>query len=403
MTLFSSEPIQFPQGFVGNGGAVGLKKSGKPDLGVLFSERSCSAAGMFTTNKFTGANIPYCHRVLKHGVARGILIHSGQANVCTGKAGDVIARQILDQAAGKLSCKPEELFLGSTGVIGQAPDTGKLAAGLDTLLAQGVSREGLPMVARAMMTTDLTEKVGSRTVTIHGKKVVITGFAKGSGMIHPNMATMLCYLFTDATIDATNLEKAFRGAINRSFNCLTVDGDTSTSDMVVMLANGAAGNASLVAGSAEFEAFTAALTDLAQELARKVAADGEGATKLVTIRVTGAADEADAQRVGKAVGNSNLVKTALFGNDPNWGRLACAVGYSGAAFEPEGVSILLEGELIFQANEPIPFDKAAMSMRLKAAKEVLIEIDLGAGSGAATIWTCDFSYDYVKINAEYTT
>lgn len=392
-----------PKGFIGNGGAVGLKKSGKPDLGVIFSKTPCKSVGMFTTNRFQGANIPLCHRALANSKTHGIIIHSGQANVCFGKRGAEIAEVILNVSAKQLGCKSEELFLGSTGVIGAAPNEEKITAGLIDLISNGMNEENLSKVPRSMMTTDLTQKVVTKQIQVGGKTGTITGFAKGSGMIHPNMATMLCYLMTDLAIGQTALNESFRRAINRSFNCLTVDGDTSTSDMVLLLSNGAAGNPELSETTQDFAAFEEALTTVCSELARMIAQDGEGATKLVTIQITGGATEADAQRVGKSVANSNLVKTALFGNDPNWGRLACAVGYSGAEFSPEAVSISLQKTLIFKNYEPIPFDRPALSEKLKSSKDVLIEIDLGAGSAKATVWTCDFSYDYVKINAEYTT
>lgn len=394
---------KLPKGFIGNGGAVGLKKSGKPDLGIIFSKSPCQSAAMFTTNRFQGANIPLCHRALNNTKTHGIIIHSGQANVCFGQQGAQIAEHILQVSADELGCSPAELFLGATGVIGAAPDKEKITAGLRDLIGNGMSVDNLRKVPRSMMTTDLTEKTISLDVKIGGVTGTITGFAKGSGMIHPNMATMLCYILTDINIDKTALNEAFRRSIDRSFNCLTVDGDTSTSDMVILISNGDSGNKEIASGTTEHAAFEEALTTVCRALTKMVAQDGEGATKLVTIQITGAATEADAQRVGKSVGNSNLVKTALFGNDPNWGRLACAVGYSGATFEPEAVSITLQETLIFKNYEPIPFDRKGLSERLKASKEVSIEIDLGAGSEKATIWTCDFSYDYVKINAEYTT
>ncbi|MGF1572595.1 MAG: bifunctional glutamate N-acetyltransferase/amino-acid acetyltransferase ArgJ [Sumerlaeia bacterium] len=394
---------KLPTGFIGNGGSVGLKKSGKPDLGIIYSKAPCKSVGMFTMNRFQGANIPLCHRALQNAKTHGVVVHSGQANVCFGQQGAEIAEHILAVAGAELGCKAEELFLGSTGVIGAAPNKEKITAGLKDLIQGGMNEEKLRMVPRAMMTTDLTQKVIDVEVAAGGKIGTITGFAKGSGMIHPNMATMLCYIITDVAVCQSALEKAFRKAVNRSFNCLTVDGDTSTSDMVLLLSNGEIGNDEIQEESADFALFEEALSAVCQGLTKMIAQDGEGATKLVTIEITGAATEADAQRVGKAVGNSNLVKTALFGNDPNWGRLACAVGYSGANFQPQDVSITLQKTLIFKNYEPIAFSKPDLSAQLKAAKEVSIEIDLGAGNERATVWTCDFSYDYVKINAEYTT
>ncbi|MBX3730071.1 MAG: bifunctional glutamate N-acetyltransferase/amino-acid acetyltransferase ArgJ, partial [Candidatus Sumerlaeia bacterium] len=325
----------------------------------------------------------------------------GQANACTGSAGVKLAQATAGAAAELLDARTEDFVVGSTGVIGVLPDLARIRSGLEQIVAAGLTPEGIEAVGKAMMTTDLVPKSAEATCRLGGKQVRLLGLVKGSGMIHPNMGTMLAYVLTDARLPKGELRRALRDAADASFHCLTVDGDTSTSDMVVALANGAADNEAM--SSADLEDFRGALTKVCQSLARQVAADGEGATRLVTIRVRQAGSVADARRAGMAVGSSNLVKTAIFGRDPNWGRIACAVGNSGAAFDPDRVAIKLQGAAIFAQGRPLAHDRAAVSRALADSKEVLIEISLGAGDQQATVWTCDFSYDYVRINAEYTT
>lgn len=393
--------MHIPRGFRGGSAKAGLKKSGAPDIGLIVSDRPCAAAGLFTRNRFAGANIGVCREHLARGPMRGLVVHAGQANACTGAAGVEVARETAQAAAELAGCSPRDFVVGSTGVIGVLPDIAKIRAGLAAIWQAGLAPEGLLDVGRAMMTTDLVAKTAGARFRLAGKQVTILGIAKGSGMIHPNMGTMLAYVFTDAAVEKPLLRRALKQATDASFNCLTVDGDTSTSDMVVALANGVAGTGRLDAKDAA--EFTRRLTGVCQQLARAVARDGEGATRLVTVRVRGAASVADARRAAMAVGTSNLVKTAIFGRDPNWGRIACAVGYSGARFDPERVALRLGGTRIFAHGQPVAQDRAALSRYLRENEEIELEISLGAGRAEATVWTCDFSYDYVKINAEYTT
>ncbi|MDK2971300.1 MAG: glutamate N-acetyltransferase / amino-acid N-acetyltransferase [Candidatus Sumerlaeota bacterium] len=393
--------MKFPKGFRGGAAAAGLKKSGKKDIGLILSDVPCAGAGVFTRNLFAGANIAVCRRHLAKGTMRGIVVHAGQANACTGTEGEKVAEATAAAVARLIGADPAEFVVGSTGVIGVLPDLGRIEAGLKSIAEAGLSPEGIEDVGRAMMTTDLVPKSAEGTCRMGGKQVRILGLAKGSGMIHPNMGTMLAYILTDARLPRPELRAALRAASDASFNCMTVDGDTSTSDMLVALANGAAGNESISAE--ELVKFREALTKVCQSLARQVASDGEGATRLVTIRVAKAKSAADAKRAAMAVGTSSLVKTAIFGRDPNWGRIACAVGYSGASFDPKRVSIKLGGTRIFAQGRPVAQDRAALAQYLRDEKEVRMEIELNAGAAEATVWTCDFSYDYVKINAEYTT
>lgn len=394
---------KLPAGFKGNGISAGLKKSGKPDLGIIFSEFNCTAAGVFTTNRVQGANIPLNIENLKNSVTRGVIVHSGQANVCTGEEGNRVANETLQAVSKATSTKPDEWILGSTGVIGVLPNLEKLQAGITKTVEEGLTKEGLRKVSKAMLTTDLVEKVFSTTVELGGKQCTITGFAKGSGMIHPNMATMLAYIMTDAAISKEALSQALKKATDYSFNSMTVDGDTSTSDMSVVLANGAAGNDEVQDDTTDADAFTQALTKVSQELAIKIARDGEGATRLVTIKSIGAKSWEQGRDIAKSVAESNLVKTALFGRDPNWGRIACAIGYSGNIEDVSKLEIKLMDVTIFKNMEPVSFDKPMLSQKMKDTEDIDITIDLGLGDAEATVWTCDLTYDYVKINAEYTT
>ncbi len=395
--------MRFPKGFSGGSTKAGLKASGKPDVGLVVSDRPCVAAGMFTKNRFAGANIPFCRKVLRRGSVRAVVVHAGQANACTGREGQEVARQTAVAVSGSVGCGHNEVIVGSTGVIGVLPDLARIQNGIRSIAEKGLAPEGLLAAGKAMMTTDTVQKTVAVRFLLGGKMVSMVGIAKGSGMIHPNMATMLSYVFTDAKISKTALRIAFRDAVEGSFNCLTVDGDTSTSDMAVVLANGAAGNREVKPQGKDFATFAGKLAHVCTTLSRMVARDGEGATRLVTVRVRRAATFEDARRAAKAVANSNLVKTAVFGRDPNWGRIACAIGYCGARFAPEKVTIRLGRALIFAKEKPAAYDRKALSKYLADSEEVLVDISLGSGRSEAVVSTCDLSYDYVRINAEYTT
>lgn len=395
--------VLVPQGFKAGVTTAGLKPSGAADLALIVSELPATGAGVFTTNRFAGANIALCREHLAKGSMRAIVVHAGQANACTGKAGEAAALATARKAAEALGVKPEEIVVGSTGVIGVLPAVEKIAAGIDKIAQQGLRADAFPELSKAIMTTDTRPKLASVRLKIGGKQVTLLGVAKGAGMINPSMATMLGYIVTDAIIAKPMLKKALADATERTFNCLTVDGDTSTSDMLVVLANGAAANAPIRSAGADYDKFVEALAAICQYLARAVAADGEGATRLVSVTVNNAKSFEDARQVAKAVASSSLVKCAIFGRDPNWGRIAAAVGYSGGTFDPAKVRIAIGKDLVFEKGQPALQDRMALSKYLMESSEIEIAISLGAGKSAATVWTCDFSLDYVRINAHYTT
>ncbi len=374
--------------------------SERPDLVLVCSDRPAAAAAAFTTNRVQAAPIQVDREHLEHGCARAVVLNAGNANACTGAQGVVDARRMCEVAAAALGVRAEEVLVCSTGVIGVPMPMPAVEAALPAL-ANGLTVDGGPAAARAIMTTDTVPKEVAVELAVADGAVRIGGMAKGAGMIAPHMATMLSVVTTDAVIGREALQALLAAAVERSFNCVTVDGDMSTNDTIIVLANGA-GGVDVGPGAPSHEAFAAALEHVCRQLARMVARDGEGATKLVPVQVQGALDEAEARRIGLSVANSNLVKTAIFGNDPNWGRILCAAGYAGVDFDPDQVEVSLCGVPIFRQGAGLPFDKAALSQAMRA-DEVVIRIDLQRGSAAAEVFTCDFSYDYVRINADYTT
>lgn len=377
----------------------GIKTSGAADEALLVSDTPCAAAGAFTTNNVRAASVDWCDDLLPSSTIRAVFCNAGNANACTGKRGVNDTRAIAAAVAASFGGKAETVLIAATGVIGQFLPMEKILPNIPAL-EKTLSPKGGVKFAEAIMTTD-TKKKECAVEVISGKgSYRIGGCTKGSGMIHPKMATMLCFITTDALIAAKTLEPIVKRVVDRTFNNLTVDGDTSTNDMVLTLANGASGlKVSTAADAARFEE---ALHVVCNELCKKIAEDGEGATKRVEITVTGARTSTDAKKAAKAVANSNLVKTALFGNDPNWGRIVCAVGYSEATFSKEEIMVTLCGTPVFKAMRPLPFLADALQKKLKG-KVVTIDIHLGAGKQSAVAQTCDFSYDYVKINAEYHT
>lgn len=385
--------VTAPRGYVAAGTTCGLKASGKPDLALVASERPATVAGTFTTNLVKAAPVLLCQQRVAVGRARAVIANSGNANACTGEQGMEAAHRMAAAAARRLDCSPDEILVLSTGVIGVQLPVEKIEAALPGL---DLRTGGGEVAARAIMTTDTRPKTAAVAVEDGGSTWHIGGMAKGAGMIHPNMATMLAVITTDADIIAPVLQRHLSAAVARSFNCIDVDGDTSTNDTVLLLANGASGRVPPP------NLFGEALTRVCISLARQVAADGEGATKLIETRVTGAASEAEAAVAARAISSSSLVKAAMHGNDPNWGRIMCAAGYSGAAFDPAKARLLVQDVPLFAAGVPLPFDAAAVSAALRAP-EVRIHLELGAGSGEATAWGCDLSPEYVHINADYTT
>ncbi|MCI2254963.1 bifunctional glutamate N-acetyltransferase/amino-acid acetyltransferase ArgJ [Domibacillus sp. PGB-M46] len=379
----------FPKGFSSCSLNAGIKDD-TLDFTIIYSDTRAAAAAMFTKNQFCGAPIVIGKEHVKDGYLQAIAVNSKNANVATGEKGLQDARTMTEAVAAELGIDPSDVLPSSTGVIGVPLPIEKIVSAVPGLKAE-LRPDGLEQSAKAIMTTDTYPKFRTRKIG----EATLAAMAKGSGMIEPNMATMLSYILTDAKIEADDLKAMLQRAVNVSFNSVSVDGDTSTSDTVAIMANGLAGEVNL----AEFEA---ALTDLCIELAKEIARDGEGATKLVEVQVTGADSDTVAKKIGKSIINSPLVKTALFGEDPNWGRIMSTIGNSEDAVDTSSVSVSFADVYVFQDGAPTEDKRAELEEYLKT-DEVLIKISLGTGTGAATVWGCDLSYDYVKINGEYTT
>ncbi|MCS7191557.1 MAG: bifunctional glutamate N-acetyltransferase/amino-acid acetyltransferase ArgJ [Armatimonadetes bacterium] len=410
MEWLTEGSITTPEGFWAAGIACGIKVAGKKDLAVVFSETPCVAGATFTTNKVKASHIFVSKENLRpqKATVRAIVANSGNANCCTGQKGIEDAKRMCEIVASELSAQrqvnvqPHEVLVASTGVIGVPLPMDKVEQGIKSAVER-LSREGGLEAAEAIMTTDTKPKFAALQLELNGKIIHIGGIAKGAGMIAPNMATMLCFIGTEACIGRKALQTALKYAVERSFNSISVDGDTSTNDTVFVLANWLSGGDEILESSEAFVKFRTALTKLCQKLAKAIAADGEGATKLIEIRVTGATSESEAKAVAMTVANSNLVKTALFGNDPNWGRIAAAVGRSPAKVNQTALTICIGEFECFRKGEPIDFDKDAAHQWLKSNSEIDISIDLGLGNASWTVWTCDLSEEYVHSNAEYTT
>ncbi|HWI62670.1 MAG TPA: bifunctional glutamate N-acetyltransferase/amino-acid acetyltransferase ArgJ [Symbiobacteriaceae bacterium] len=395
--------ITAPAGFLAAGVHANIKGKGgtKKDVAVLFSKVPCAAAGVYTTNKVKAAPVVLSQARTATGRLQAVVINSGNANACTGEQGMQDAETMAVLTAKALGLEPSDVAVASTGVIGVPLPMDRVKTGIATVAAS-VAADGGQAAAEAIMTTDTFDKQYAVQVELGGALVTIGAMAKGSGMIHPNMATMLGFLTTDADVDAGALHVALKAATEKSFNMITVDGDTSTNDMVIALANGMAKNTRVVLGSTLYDAFAAALEQVLIHLAKEVARDGEGATKLVEMRVKGAPTVADARKAAKAVCGSMLTKAAVFGEDANWGRVLCAMGYSGAEFDPAKVDLWLGDVPLMQAGTPLAFDEAAAALVLKE-KTVVFTADLHSGTAEATAWGCDLTYDYVKINGSYRT
>lgn len=389
------------QGYIAGGLACGIKKADRLDLAMVYSEVPAAAAAIFTTNKVKAAPVLLSKKHLKAGKAQAIIANSGNANACVGPEGDAAALAMCQAAGNYLGIPAEMVLVASTGTIGIPLPVAKIENALHTT-AKFLSVHGGADAARAIMTTDTFSKETAVEFELNGKPVRIGGMAKGSGMIHPNMATMLGFITTDVAIEQPLLQKAIARAGEISFNRVTVDGDTSTNDSLFILANGKAKNDVIREAGRDYQIFLEALETVCLKLAKMLAKDGEGATKFVEIQVTGARSEAEAVTVGKSIATSNLVKTALFGEDANWGRILAAAGYSGVDIEPEKVDIYLGDLLVCSGGVGLAFDEDKAKAVL-SQKEFDIKIDLGQGKDKATVWTCDLSYDYVKINGSYRT
>ncbi|MHB0976034.1 MAG: bifunctional glutamate N-acetyltransferase/amino-acid acetyltransferase ArgJ [Candidatus Aquicultorales bacterium] len=390
--------VTAPKGFKASGIACGIKQSGKTDLAIVFSDAQATGAGVFTKNVMVAPPVLLSKANLESGTARAMVVNSGNANACTGAQGYADSVLMAEIAARALGLCVDDVVVASTGIIGVPLPIEKVQAGI--IEAAGcLSETGSSDAASAIMTTDLFPKESAVEVVLSGGSVRIGGIAKGSGMIAPNMATMLAFITTDAAIGAKELKDLLVDVTDRTFNSITVDGDTSTNDMLVVLANGMSG---VDVGADDLEAFGEALESLCSTLGKMIVKDGEGATKIARITVGGGASKEEAKAAAMAIANSKLVKTALFGSDPNWGRIACAAGYSGAGLDPNMLKIDIAGITTVEKGVPVPFDDMAASDAL-AAEEVEITVDLGVGEASATVWTCDLSYDYVRINSEYRT
>ncbi|PYF09075.1 glutamate N-acetyltransferase [Ureibacillus chungkukjangi] len=395
----SNKNIVSPRGFTAGGMHCGIKQN-KKDLALLVSEVPASVAGVFTTNAVQAAPLKVTKEVVyQASKMQALIVNSGNANACTGKQGLIDAYEMQSLAAKKLAIDPALVGVASTGVIGEIMKMEPIRANIEKLELGSTTEHGIDF-AQAILTTDTVMKNTSYSTIIDGQEVVISGTAKGSGMIEPNMATMLGFITTDANIESDVLQKALSDITNVTFNSITVDGDTSTNDTVIVMANGLAGNASLTPVHPDWDSFYSTLQLVAEDLAKAIARDGEGATKLIEVEVSGALCDEEARKIAKTVVGSPLVKTAVFGNDANWGRIIAAVGYSGATVDPEKISIKIGNALMVQDGEPIPFSEEELIEILKA-DEVKIYVFLGQGEGHGLAWGCDLTYDYVKINASY--
>ena len=398
--------VTAPEGFKAIGISAGIKKSGK-DMAMIFSKAPCQIAGTFTSNLVKASPVLWDKRIVsRYGTARACVMNSGIANACTGKEGDGYCEETAAAAAAALGIKKEEVLLASTGVIGQQLPIEiikKGAVAMAGLLSD--SREAASRAEDGIMTTDTKRKEAAVRFTLDGKTVTLAGMSKGSGMIHPGMCTMLCFITTDAAITHEMAQKALSACVEDSFNMISVDGDMSTNDTCLLLANGEAGNKEIVSESGEdYTAFCEALMALTKKLARAMAADGEGASCLFEVKVQGASDVAQAKRLAKSVISSSLVKTAIAGHDANWGRIICAMGYSGAAFDPMKVDLTFTssaGTVKIAENGVSTGYSEEKATQILSQEEITALIDIKEGSASATAWGCDLTHEYISINADY--
>ena len=389
--------IASPIGFYADGKHCGLKKK-RNDIGMIYSEVPAQAAAVFTTNKVEAAPVTLTKEAVKDGVLQAIVVNSGNANACTGKQGLKDAIEMQQITARKYSIKTTDVAVASTGIIGKPMNMELIKKGIDLLETTGDSFA----FHEAILTTDTGTKEMTIQVEIAGKKVTMSGVCKGSGMIHPNMATMLAFITTDVAIPHPLLQELLKEKTDKTFNQITIDGDTSTNDMVIIMANGAAGNPMIEKGTETYQLFSEMLHLMMETLAKLIAKDGEGATKLIEVNALNAQNALDARMIAKKVVGSSLVKTAIFGKDPNWGRIICAVGYSGADINPDSIDIYIGSIPVLLKSQPQLFDSGTME-KILAENEIKIIINLKQGTASGTAWGCDLSYKYVEINALYHT
>jgi len=382
--------------------AAGLRYKGRDDMTLALFDSATTVAGVFTRNRMPGAPVDWCRRHVGRGKARALLVNAGNANVFTGRDGAETVRRAAEGVAKLVGCRANQVFLASTGVIGERLAAEQVVRALPAL-KKALKRDNFAMAAAAISTTDTFPKMAGATARIGGTEVAIAGIAKGSGMIAPDMATMLCFLFTDAALPAPVLDALLRRGVARSFNAITVDSDTSTSDTVLLFATGVAKGQPRIqaAGEPKLRGFRAALDAVLMDLAMQVVRDGEGASKLIEIRVAGAASARAAHKIGMAIANSPLVKTAIAGEDANWGRIVMAVGKSGEKADRDRLSIRIGGVHVAEKGYVRPDYKEAEVVPHMKGREILIEVDVGVGRGKATVWTCDLTHGYIDINADY--
>jgi glutamate N-acetyltransferase/amino-acid N-acetyltransferase len=394
---------QLPRGFRASGAYTGVKPGAdKLDLALFVSERPAVAAGVFTQNLVVAAPVVLCRRRTPSSSIRAVVVNSGNANACTGEQGDRDAAAMAAMAADSVGAAADQVLVMSTGVIGRLMPMDKILPGIAAAAARRADDDdALAAAARGMITTDTKLKIISRTAAIDGRDVCVCGVAKGAAMIGPNLATMLAVVMTDAPLDERAAQAALLDAVDESFNSISVEGHTSTNDSVVLLANGAAGGPPL--GGAALAKFQATLVEVCEDLAQSIPADGEGASHLITIEVHGCRTRDDAVQIARAIANSALVKTAVAGHDPNWGRIVSAAGYSGVPFDPAKASLHLNGMLLYEHGQPVPFDAAAASASMAADRNTAIVLLLEEGEASARFWTTDLTAEYVRLNADYTT
>lgn len=392
--------VTSPQGFIASGIYVGLKRTRK-DIALLQSTQPAVVAGLFTTNKVPAHCVVFNKQQVQDGLARALIVNSGNANCCTGEQGWYDTLEMAQRTADLLDLSSSDVLVLSTGVIGELLPMDKVRKGIE-MAANALSEQGGGDAAQAIMTTDMVPKHFSVAFELDGVPCTIGVMAKGSGMINPNLATMFCIFTTDVAIEQPLLQEAFRYAINDSLNMLTVDGEMSTNDTALIFANGAAGNSKITEKNDQYTRFAGALKSVATAATKAIAKDGEGATKVVTVTVTGAATEEDAALAAKAIANSMLVKTAIFGKDPNWGRVVQSAGASGAQINADKFSVEFAGVQVAHDGGTQPFDEEKMADMLER-KDIDVRIDLAVGDAEATVFTCDLTYDYIRINAEYHT
>lgn len=395
--------VTSPLGFQAGGLHCGLKKTDRNDLGAILCEVPATAAAVYTTNVFQAAPIRVTKDSLKDHTLRAVVVNSGNANACTGEQGEADAFAMRTAAAAALGVSEADIAIASTGVIGELLPMDRVLEGISSLpKATAYGAEGAERFSQAILTTDLVKKEACVTLTVDGKPVTIGGACKGSGMIHPNMATMLAFVTTDVAIDAEALQALLLDSTNVTFNMITVDGDTSTNDMLLVMASGLAGNAQLTLAHPDWETFAQAFRHVCESLAKQIARDGEGAAHLIEVQVTGAVSDFSAGAIAKTIVGSSLVKSAVFGADANWGRIIAAAGRAGQPINPDSVDIRLGGITVLQQSKPVLFDEEA-ALHYLQGDTVQIFVDLHGGEGSATAWGCDLTYDYVRINAAYRT